>query len=252
MLLSGQEIEKLPDDSSYILKRNNINRYKDQLNLSFCGGQYNVLNLFCFEEFVAHYALNKLINSVNGDYQPHLLPDMLLESNHDSQYPNIIKLMNCNKKMKCREVQRVFRYHVPNKHRFPDKYALHLHLLFYPLRSEIELLGVNKTYQLQLRDENILSLIKNRLRFESYADLVNAAYTNWNAELVSNQDAYGEIESFETKDALYSEHVTCLENNENRSIPNFSIKSFIPQILTGDEIAANTKSLNKKKRDVLI
>ena len=244
----------MPDDSSYILKRNNINRYKDQPNLSFCGGQYNVLNLFCFEEFVAHYALNKSgeINSVNGDYQPHLLPDMLLESNHDSQYPNIIKLMNCNEKMKCRKVQRVFRYHVPNKHRFPDKYAQHLHLLFYPLRSEIELLRVNKTYQLQLRDENILSLIKNRLRFESYADLVDAAYTNWNAELVSNQDAYGEIESFETKDALYSEHVTCLENNENRSIPNFSIKSFIPQILTGDEIAANIKSLNKKKRDVLI
>ena len=244
----------MPDDSSYILKRNNINRYKDQLNLSFCGGQYNVLNLFCFEEFVVHYALNKSgeINSVNGDYQPHLLPDMLLESNHDSQYPNIIKLMNCNEKMKCREVQRVFRYHVPNKHRFPDKYTQHLHLLFYPLRSEIELLGVNKTYQLQLRDENILSLIKNRLRFESYVDLVNAAYTNWNAELVSNQDAYGEIESFETKDALYSEHVTCLENNENRSIPNFSIRSFIHQILTSDEIAANIKILNKKKRNVLI
>ena len=244
----------MPDDSSYILKRNDIDRYKDQPNLSFRGGQYSVLNLFCFEEFVTHYAIHKSgeINSVNGDYQPHLLPDMLLESNHDSQYPNIIKLMNCNEKMKCRKVQRVFRYHVPNKHRFPDKYAQHLHLLFYPLRSEIELLRVNKTYQLQLRDENILSLIKNRLRFESYADLVDAAYTNWNAELVSNQDAYGEIESFETKDALYSEHVTCLENNENRSIPNFSIKSFIPQILTGDEIAANIKSLNKKKRDVLI
>ena len=244
----------MPDDSSYILKRNNINRYKDQPNLSFCGGQYNVLNLFCFEEFVAHYALYKSgeINLVNGDYQPHLLPDMLLESNHDSQYPNIIKLMNRNEKMKCRKVQRVFRYHVPNKHRFPEKYAQHLQLLFYPLRSEIELLGVNKTYQLQLRDENILSLIKNRLRFESYADLVDAAYTNWNAELVSNQDACGEIESFETKDALYSEHVTCLENNENRSIPNFSIRSFIPQILAGDEIAANIKSLNKKKRDVLI
>ena len=186
----------MPDDSSYILKRNNINRYKDQPNLSFCGGQYNVLNLFCFEEFVAHYPLCKSgeINLVNGDYQPHLLPEMLLESNHDSQYPNIIKLMNRNEKMKCRKVQRVFRYHVPNKHRFSEKYAQHLQLLFYPLRSEIELLGVNKTYQLQLRDEHILSLIKNRLRFESYADLDDAAYTNWNAELVSNQDAYGEIE----------------------------------------------------------
>lgn len=244
----------MPDDSSYILKRNDIDRYKDQPNLSFRGGQYSVLNLFCFEEFVTHYAIHKSgeINSVNGDYQPHLLPDTLLESNHDSQYPNIIKLMNCNEKMKCRKVQRVFRYHVPNKHRYPEKYAQHLQLLFYPLRSGIELLGVNKTYQLQLRDENILSLIKNRLRFESYADLVDAAYTNRNAELISNQDAYGEIENFETKGALYSEHVTCLENNENRSIPNFSIRSFIPQILTSDEIAANIKSLNKKKINVLI
>ena len=88
------------------------------------------------------------------------------------------------------------------------------------------------------------------VRFEPYADLVGEAYTNWNAELVSNQDAYEQIENFEANGASYNEHVTCIENNENRSISNFSFGSFMPQILTDDEIAANIKSLNKKQGDV--
>ena len=57
-------------------------------------------------------------------------------------------------------------------------------------------------------------------------------------------------ENFETNGASYNEHVTCIGNYENRSISNFSFGSFMPQILTDDEIAANIKSLNKKQRDV--
>ena len=65
-----------------------------------------------------------------------------------------------------------------------------------------------------MRDEQILSVINtNRLRLEPYADLIDEAYTNWNAELVSNQDAYGQIENFETSGASYNEHVTCIKSN---------------------------------------
>ena len=86
-------------------------------------------------------------------YQPDLLPDIILERNHDCQYPKIIKPMNCNEKMKCRKVRRVLCYHVPNKHIFPEEYAHYLLFLFFPFRSGTELVGVNKTYQEQLRDE---------------------------------------------------------------------------------------------------
>ena len=219
ILLSEEEIEKLPGNSSDIFKINNIDWYKDQPNLSFCGGKYSVLDSFCFAGFVAHYTLYKSdeINSVECEYQPDLPPDILLESNHDCQYPKVIKLMNCNEKMKCHKAQHILFYHVPNKYRFPEKYAHHLLFLFYSFCSESELLGVNKTYQEHLRDEYILSVINtNRLRFEPYADLVDEAYTNLNAELSSNQDAYGQIENFETNGASYNEHVTCIENNENK------------------------------------
>ena len=155
--------------------------------------------------------------------------------------------MNCNEMMKCRKVQRVPRYHVHKKHIFPEKYAHNLLFIFYPFCSESKLLGVNKTYQGQLRDEHIFGVINtNRLRFESYADLVDEAYTNWNTELASNQDAYGKIKNFETNGASYNKHVTCIENNENRSISIFLFGNFIPQVLTDDEIAKNIKSLNKQ------
>ena len=251
ILLSEEEIQKLPDDSKDIFERNN-DRYINRSNRSFCGGKYSELDSFCFSEFASHYTLCKSdeINSVDWEYQPDLLPDILLESNHDCQYAKIIKLMNCNEKMKCRKVRHVLCYHYPNNHRFPEKYANHLLFIFYLFRSESELLGVNKIYQEQLRDEQTLSVINtNRLRFEPYADLVDEAYTNWNAELVSNQEAYGQIENFETDGASYNEHLTCIGNNENRSISNFSFGSFLPQILTYDEVAENIKSVSKKQKD---
>ena len=253
ILLCEEEIEKLPDDSKDIFERN-IDRYINRSNRSFCGVKYSVLDSFCFSEFVVLYKLCKSdeINSVDWEYQPDLLPDILLESNHDCQYPKIIKLMNCNEKMKCRKVH-VLCYHYPNNHRFSEKYANHLLFIFYQFRSESELLGVNKTYQEQLRDEQILSVINtNGLRFEPYADLVDEAYTNWNAELVSNQDAYGHIENFEANGASYNEHLTCIGNNENRSISNFSFGSFMSQILTYDEVAENKKASAKSKRMILI
>ena len=84
ILLSEEEIEKLPDDSRDVFQRNNIDWYKGhRSNISFCGGKYGVLYSFCFAEFVAHYTLYKSdeINSVAGEYQADLLPDILLESN---------------------------------------------------------------------------------------------------------------------------------------------------------------------------
>ena len=98
ILLSEEEIEKLPGDSKDILKRNNIDRYINQPNIRFCGGKYKALDFFCFTEFLAHYTLcmSDEINSVDGEYQPDLHPDILLVSNHNCQCPKTMKLMNCN------------------------------------------------------------------------------------------------------------------------------------------------------------
>ena len=44
--------------------------------------------------------------------------------------------------------------------------------------------------------------------------------TKVEAKLVSNQDAIGQTKNFETNGASYNGHVSCLENNDNRSIQN--------------------------------
>ena len=49
--------------------------------------------------------------------------------------------MNCNGTMKCFKVRRVLRYQAANKDKYPEKFAHHLSFMFYPFRSEDELLA---------------------------------------------------------------------------------------------------------------
>ena len=143
ILRTEEELKNLPDNSTNIFKRNTLDRYMDRPNHSFCQGRYSMLDSFCFAEFVSCYTFIYKPKEVdqNEDYQPDALPDSLIEGNHNCcNYPKIIKLMNSNEKMRCRKVRRVLRYHTPSKHQYPEKYAHHLLLLFYPFRSENELL----------------------------------------------------------------------------------------------------------------
>ena len=76
--------------------------------------------------------------------------------------------MNYNETMKCHKVRKVLRYHVPNKDRYPEKFAHHLLFIFYPFCSEDELLtGNTPTYQNRLACPAVLNAInKNRQKFE--------------------------------------------------------------------------------------
>ena len=87
--------------------------------------------------------------------------------------------MNSNEKIGCREVRRVLRYHTPNKHQYPEKYAHHLLLLFYPFRSEMSYLVEPHTHAKEIFLNMVyLSEIvhNNRRKFEPYAELVDEAY----------------------------------------------------------------------------
>ena len=55
-------------------------------------------------------------------------------------FPVSLPLMSSKEKLKCRKIRSVLRYHVPNKHKFPEKYSHHLLFMYYPFRSEAELL----------------------------------------------------------------------------------------------------------------
>ena len=59
--------------------------------------------------------------------------------------------MNSKEKLKCPKVKAVLRYHIPNCHKYPEKYAHHLLFMFYPFRNEQDLQSVNSgTYSEKL------------------------------------------------------------------------------------------------------
>ena len=67
-----------------------------------------------------------------NDSQPKILQEDLLENNHSScNYPATIPLMSSKEKLKCRKVKVVLRYHVPNRHKYPEKYAHHLLFMYH-------------------------------------------------------------------------------------------------------------------------
>ena len=86
ILLSEEEIGNLPDDSTAIFKRSNLDRYIDRPNQVYCGGKYKILDSFCYAEFASHYTLMCKPTEANadGEYQPDAVPDNLIENNHDS------------------------------------------------------------------------------------------------------------------------------------------------------------------------
>jgi len=68
-----------------------LDRYCDRPNTTFLKGRYQVLDTFCFAEFLRYYGL-KYINKEN-DSQPVELNDEAIEVNHpQTNYPKIIPL----------------------------------------------------------------------------------------------------------------------------------------------------------------
>ena len=101
ILQNEEKLSSLPEDSTNIFKRNNIDRYLVRPSVSFCDGKYSILDSFCFAEFTAYYSLIYKPKETNEgeEYQPDFLPGSLMEVNHENlNYPKIIKLMESNEK----------------------------------------------------------------------------------------------------------------------------------------------------------
>ena len=77
ILQTEEQLSSLPEDSTDIFKRNNIDRYLARPSVSFCHGKYSILDSFCFAEFNAYYSLIHKPKETNEDeeYQTDLLPD---------------------------------------------------------------------------------------------------------------------------------------------------------------------------------
>ena len=102
---SEEEIKELPAESADIFKRNMLDRYLDRPNRNFKEGKYQVLDTFCFAEFISHYYVVAAKPENENDSQPEILQDYVLDDNHsDCSYPSTIPLMSSVKeKLKCRK-----------------------------------------------------------------------------------------------------------------------------------------------------
>ena len=247
------EIKVMPEDSTDIFKRNMLDRYVDRPNLTYMGGKYSVLDKFCYAEFLAHYYLpSRQVCDEENDNQPEVLDESTLESNHHlCDYPQTTPLMSSMEKLKCRQVKLVLRYHVPNRHKNPEKYAHHVLFMFYPFRVESELCRTTSgTYMEKLLDSVVQAVInENKLKFEPFADLVDTALLNFHSDTL-NPDSFAQQENDEVEDILelqeeeYEEDDVSFEHTAD--VPINSEKS----VVSDTEVNSKIRSLNQKQREI--
>lgn len=242
-------MEELPDDSIEVFKKNNLDRYMERPNITFKKGQYAVLDRFCYAEFLSYYYLDtKPLPSANNDCQPEVLDDD--DSNTPLRYPKIIPLMSSKEKMRCRNVKKILRYHIPNPVVNAEAYAHHLLMLFYPFRKESDLLcEENLTYVSKLNDEVTNIVNRNKMIFEPWGELVETSLRNFVFQPRNNQFADQENEDVENEVLENSRN----ENELEDTVVDFEIESQSVRtqtatpamhIMVDDDINSLIRSLN--------
>ena len=166
--------------------------------------------------------------------------------------------MNSKEKLKCRQVKAVLRYHVPNHHKFPEKFAHHLLFMFYPFCNEQHLISDNSgTYSEKLQELGVIDIVnRNKQIFEPFGDLVESALLNLRTNLSSNQDSHGVQENDEVVDILLQTANTLTSEGsedpaEDAVILNDTCipSSTTPIVMTDDELNAKIRLLNQRQRE---
>ena len=264
---SQQELDELDDDSTDVYKSNIIERYSIRPNT------IPTVDNMCLAEFSAYYHKEYKPNYVINDAQPEILTDDAAElhvqlTTNDgiiNQLPPQIKLLNSNEVMKCRKSKAVLRYHTPNRTKEPEKYFHHLLMLYYPWRSEDNLIGKEKTYASKFYEPETNAIVKqNQLIFEPDADAVTEAL-----EALRNSESNNSFYSFdplndqENEDLLlnvqqtnendeesFKEQVPChlaSTSKSSSSVPTVSCH-IQPNEISDNEFRKSVRSLNNIQR----
>ncbi|XP_057316777.1 uncharacterized protein LOC130657796 [Hydractinia symbiolongicarpus] len=256
MCRSKHKIDKLPEDSTDIFKRNMLDRYVDRPNPTFAKGKYAILDQFCYPQFLANYYLAGRFDDEN-DSQPTVLRDDNIERNHITNwFPAILSLMSSNEKFKCRKVKQVLRLYTPNKHKYPELYAHHLLMVYYPFRNECDLKSASGCYVEKLNEPGVLSIInEHKQTFEPFSDLIDTALSNLRTDLLTNQDAFTAHENDEVQDEMI-ETIDEIVDDENVVADAVLFDSEINVLTNSSEFLSDAElnpmisSLNYKQRQV--
>ena len=83
-----------------------------------------------------YYLTPKSKDDEINDNQPEVLSEELVDENSETFFlPKTIPLMLSKKKLQCRKVKSVLRYHVTDQHKFPEKYAHYAFFLCFILSA---------------------------------------------------------------------------------------------------------------------
>ena len=247
VFLSKEELANLPPKSTDVYKKSMVERYIDRPDSNFKNGRYRVIDHMCFAEFLSCYYVDYKTKDDN-DCQPEVLTTNTGDECDSSvpNYPESIQMMSSKQKMKLRKIKSVLRYYTPNRDKYPEKYAHHMLFMFYPFRSEGQLLADDGTYTAKLACANIYNVVvENHRQFEPFADIVDAALRNLNENrLPDNQDPFSQQEDDEV---MLSINHGSTETEDIGVLPGLHTQQ---NILPDNEINCLIQSRNQEQMEV--
>ena len=167
-----KELEMLSPDSDDIFLRNDQLKYADRPNTSFQQSRFAAVDNLCFAEFMSYFTRTNRESPNDCKYAEDYQPDQLIEENQTSRVeqstlPDHFFLMTMKDKYVKRRTPAVIRFHNFKLLQDPEKYYHHLLILYFPWRSESDLLGASATYASKFNEPNVESKVRvNRMKFE--------------------------------------------------------------------------------------
>ena len=188
-------------------------------------------------------------------------------SNHSTELPDRIKLLNAKEVMKCRKIKAVICYHTPNKCKEPEKYFHHLLMLYFPWCDEQELLGQDQTYISKFYEPDVQKTVQcNKKIFEPDGDAINdvlESLQNLDGMPVHSYDPINEQENEDLSQHLPNdlddsesfnkslpEHLA--PNPESVQQPSGIIVYNQPSEISDDDFRKTLRSLNNELCSVMV
>ena len=114
--------------------------------------------------------------SLENNYQPHILEENIEKENDcNTTLSKKIVLKKSRYVMIRRNQKLVLRYYKPNRQLYPEKFAYHVLLLFYPFINESDLFSKDGTYSSKLLEPVVSATVnQNRQIFESNSELIDS------------------------------------------------------------------------------
>ena len=114
--------------------------------------------------------------SSDNDYQPSFLEESIEKENGcNTTLPKKVVLKKSREGMIRRNQMLVLRYYKPNRQLYPEKFAYHVLLLFYPFINESDLFSKDGTYSSKLLEPVVSATVnQNRQIFEPNSELIDS------------------------------------------------------------------------------